>query len=364
MADSLTWLHLSDFHLCEPVNGWDATQIVTCLKDDIGRILREQDLRPDLLFVTGDLAWGQLGDGDKSLASQFLETHGVIEEVRELLGLEKKRVFLVPGNHDIDRDKVLEPQTKHLQGLNDEEVNSLMQTGGSEWQAYAQRLYAYRDFIAKYYSHLYQDPERLIYANTLDINGLKVGIAGLNSAWSATGKPGDKGKLRLGKWQLMKLSNQLDKDKAQFKIAVAHHPFNWLTSDEDPSLNRILERYYNVFLHGHEHSAWVQQPQGGLLRVAAGACYGKTPQESGYNFVRIRGSQVEVWLRRFDENGQGWVPCPVYQRTDNNDCWSLTLSLDPFAEIKQHGPTSVKAEIKGRGPDSGPAVPVNHRQFF
>lgn len=349
-SHSLTWLHLSDFHLCEPETGWHSKRIVEKLIEDIEKVRSDQNLSVDLLFVTGDLAFGQLGGGEKSLTSQFQETHSVIEKVRELLGLATERVFLVPGNHDIDRSKVLAPQTEALKAMDNDAVNQLIKNGKADWQAYVQRLDAYRDFIKANYPHLNQDETRLIYANTLDIRGLSVGIAGLNSAWSATGKPGDKGKLRLSEWQLSELAKRLENSGTTFNIALSHHPLNWLTEHEDPNLSRQLQSRYSVFLHGHEHNDWVDQ-QGKHLKVAAGACYGKTPAETGYNFVQIQGCEVKAWLRRFDDSGQGWTPRTVYGKTDDFGCWSITLPTAPFQPMPKPVPDNT-VQLDNFAPDS------------
>ncbi len=58
---TLTWLHLSDLHACTPKSGWDADRVLETLVADLDRLQREQGLRPDLIFFTGDAAWGEFG---------------------------------------------------------------------------------------------------------------------------------------------------------------------------------------------------------------------------------------------------------------------------------------------------------------
>nr|VFJ57310.1 MAG: hypothetical protein BECKDK2373B_GA0170837_10654 [Candidatus Kentron sp. DK] len=62
----ITWLHLSDIHLCPPKTGWDADRILRLLIDDLRKMARDHGLAPDLLLVTGDLAFG-----DSSIDEQF-----------------------------------------------------------------------------------------------------------------------------------------------------------------------------------------------------------------------------------------------------------------------------------------------------
>jgi 3',5'-cyclic AMP phosphodiesterase CpdA len=66
---TLIWLHLSDLHAGRPK--WDAGRVTATLVADLKR-LAGQGLRPDLLFFTGDAAFGR---GEKepveSLDQQF-----------------------------------------------------------------------------------------------------------------------------------------------------------------------------------------------------------------------------------------------------------------------------------------------------
>ncbi len=101
----------------------------------------------------------------------------------------------------------------------------------------------------------------MIYAFETEINHVKVGIAGFNSAWSSW-QDNEKGKLWLaGHWQTQSLSGQLD--FAQLKIALMHHPFNWFNPVEGPIVQREMENNFDFFLHGHEHQGWVAEVVGG-----------------------------------------------------------------------------------------------------
>lgn len=41
---TLTWLHISDAHLCEPRAGWDAKDIIDKLHADFQRMAEEHNL--------------------------------------------------------------------------------------------------------------------------------------------------------------------------------------------------------------------------------------------------------------------------------------------------------------------------------
>jgi len=67
----------------------------------------EHSLRPDLVFFTGDLAFGEIAED--SLTDQYVDVEKFLDSVRECFTpvLQKTQVFLVPGNHDVNRNKIL-----------------------------------------------------------------------------------------------------------------------------------------------------------------------------------------------------------------------------------------------------------------
>nr|VFJ47587.1 MAG: Calcineurin-like phosphoesterase [Candidatus Kentron sp. FM]VFJ48689.1 MAG: Calcineurin-like phosphoesterase [Candidatus Kentron sp. FM]VFK07584.1 MAG: Calcineurin-like phosphoesterase [Candidatus Kentron sp. FM] len=368
MPRTITWLHLSDLHLCGPKTGWDADRILKFLIENLKHMEADHGLAPGLLLVTGDLAFGHLGEGELSLQSQFDEAALFLQEVRDAFTtpIPAERVFLVPGNHDVDRRRVLPSQTLWLDHLVNEPdpartVNEMLRDASGDWPGIMQRLAVYKQFLGEHYPHLLQDPEdekHLCYAHTLDVHGHKLGIAGFNSAWSC-GRDGEKGKLWLGgEWQSNTLSGKLE--DAEIKLLLAHHPLSWLVEQETPKLDPQLENDFHFFLHGHEHQGWVD-PKPRHIRLAAGACYGETPTESGYGFARLdpEAGKGEVWLRRFDDMGLGWIPRVIPGWTNNGGLWKLELGwLAPkaTARVNKHPP-----ENGGRA-TTGPLSPQRRQE--
>src|SRR5271165_1580209 len=99
--------------------------------------------------------------------------------------------------------------------------------------------------------------------------GVRIGIAGLNSAWSCADNQ-DKAKLWCGvDWQIPQLKRRLG--PVAFSFALIHHPGNWFTDREDPSAMRRLRQEFPILLHGHEHREWVEVDSDGHLVLSAGA---------------------------------------------------------------------------------------------
>jgi len=263
MAQALTWLHLSDLHACKPQTGWDAKRVIDTLCADLRKMQKQHGLRPDLIFFTGDAAFGQIGSsGGKSIAEQFREAHDFLTNVRESFqpAVEQRDVFLVPGNHDVNRERITDFETEWLLGNQRtlDDVTRCIQSAGANWQQLLHRLDDYAQFLkANGYDHLLTGRDRLIYADAREFDGLRVGIAGFNSAWSSRGVGREEmGRLWMaGRFQLETLNQQMPPH--DFRIALLHHPSNWLFPEENPEFGDFLQRDYEFVLHGHEHRGWV-----------------------------------------------------------------------------------------------------------
>lgn len=111
MTHPLTFLHISDMQFGRNhqfgrlgLPGADANfdTLFHRLTDDL-KSLREGQyrLKPDVLVVSGDLAeWGTV--------KEFDDARIFLEQLTDFLGLpDRRRVVIIPGNHDINRKHCL-----------------------------------------------------------------------------------------------------------------------------------------------------------------------------------------------------------------------------------------------------------------
>ena len=101
----ITLLHVSDmqfgrYHRFGRLGAFDPDAsfdtLIQRLTDDLDLLKRENQLVPQLVIVSGDLAeWG--------LPAEFNQAREFLVKLIEHLGLERDRVIIVPGNHDINR---------------------------------------------------------------------------------------------------------------------------------------------------------------------------------------------------------------------------------------------------------------------
>ncbi|MEK7996799.1 MAG: NACHT domain-containing protein [Planctomycetota bacterium] len=316
--DAIVWLHLSDLHSYEKETGWDARRVLTTLRTDLQRMQECHGLTPDLIFFTGDAAWGHMGatKGDK-ISDQVSEAFEFLERVRTSFFRPPPRanIFLVPGNHDVNRDMVTPDQTAWLDATQDgAAITRMIQSADLQWNRNMERLAAYRACLQEHeYGHLVSDPERLIYSECRNLRGIEVGIVGFNSAWSSC-REEEQAKLWLGaEWQIRHLQKKTE--LCHLLIGLIHHPFNWLVPTEQLIFRRMIQNSFSFLLHGHEHDIWVDQSDRHVC-ISADACYFRSREKNGYNLVRLKcqADQGEVFLRMFDPKGEGWVPCVVADR--------------------------------------------------
>jgi predicted MPP superfamily phosphohydrolase len=87
---TIRWLHLSDTHFRED-ELWDRRATLKALITKVGE-LKEKGLAPDLVFVTGDIAWS-------GKPKEYEQATRFFHELNKVLELDPKdRWFLVPGN--------------------------------------------------------------------------------------------------------------------------------------------------------------------------------------------------------------------------------------------------------------------------
>ena len=99
------YLHLSDLHLTggktgDPVKSFNQDMVTKSMLDAI----RDLDHQPDFIIITGDLA--QKGSADEYAVAEIF-----CNELLEAAGLKKDRLFIIPGNHDVDRREI---KKKHI----------------------------------------------------------------------------------------------------------------------------------------------------------------------------------------------------------------------------------------------------------
>ncbi|HEV2533331.1 metallophosphoesterase [Phenylobacterium sp.] len=284
-----TILHLSDFHWSAEKQN-DQRIIVDALIADLAKLQRDRSLSPDLIFFTGDLV--QSGDNWEEFQSAQTE---LIDRVLLATGLQKDRLFITPGNHDIRRRVVRSDSfvdvglTQTLLGV--DEVNRFIDGLSSE-SASNQVALARMEHFDRYVvggggaTPIRSSP--LLRTFSLSLPGASVGVACFNTAWRATGEGDavDRNRLLLGERNVDNAVQDLN--GADIRLALFHHPLEWLAEFDESAVTSRLYAEFDALFYGHAHRTRPElrvTGNGRAVLCQTGCLYEKRGYPNGYQFV-------------------------------------------------------------------------------
>lgn len=252
--------------------------------NDLAQI--HSDRAIDLVLFSGDLAFS--GKPEEYVRAQ----QELLEPLMELLGYGSDRVVIAPGNHDIDRD-LIDPALEMglLTMLDSVEAVENQFTNEERLKSYLERLKAFNDFRAGFYGNSLQPlAAGLATTHVVELDGISVGVAALNTAWRATGQPndGDEGQLLLGTPQLNTAFRAIE--DARMRIAVMHHPLDWLRKFDGDEARFDLDRNFHLLLTGHLHVADPEQvvsTRGTSIHSRTGSLYEDSQYPNAYSLIDI-----------------------------------------------------------------------------
>jgi predicted phosphodiesterase len=228
-----------------------------------------------------------------------------------ITGVPKERLFVIPGNHDVDRS-VISTAAAGLPGIltSRDAANQLLNDADDRSLAF-RKLRGYQTWIKDYFQELLPyDNDRYFYVRHFEAAKKKVAVLGLNSAWLCAGDT-DRNRLLIGERQVRAA---LDKaGEADLKIAMVHHPFDWLQDFDREDVSALLSDACDFIVHGHMHQIGLlhaQTPDSRTMFVAAGALYDHRQYPNSYNLVQLdlATGQGTVYLRMYsDRNGGFWA---------------------------------------------------------
>lgn len=307
-SQTITWLHLSDFHFrATEQHTWNEPIVLRALLEDVQACITEERLTPDLSLVSGDVAFS-------GAAAEYALARDFLEQLRAVTKLPKERLFVVPGNHDVDRNVISRGAQAICDSLTDRDSANAVLAAPAERRLVFARFEGYAAFVNDYFGgHFSFDDEHHSYVHTLDLAGQQVAIMGLNSAWLCASDD-DKAKgLLIGERQARAALDAAREAGATLKIALLHHPFDWLREfDQNDSAALLLDSCHFI-LHGHLHQTAMTQltsPDSGAMIIGGGASYKDRRYANRYSWVRLdlNAGTGTVYLRRYsDERGGFWA---------------------------------------------------------
>lgn len=316
-------LHISDIHFrtpdCLTARSDPERPYRTRLLQDVRT--RTAALGPvGAILVSGDIAF-------RGCAQEYEVALAWLKELADACRCPVDRVFVTPGNHDVDRSVITENPAignaqRAIMTAEDHKRERVLRTQFSHpatGRALLESHDAYNDFAKLFNCQIYT-PDRLCWTQDIALNdGVHLRIHGLTSTLlsGADGRDDSRNHLYLGPMQ-----TSLDPEDNVVNLVMAHHPPDWLLDQDD--VNDVINNRAALQLFGHKHRQRITQERS-YIRFSAGAVNPDRNElgwEPGYNLIQLhvvgsgpdRALEINTHVLVLQSNPERFVP-----RLDNED---------------------------------------------
>jgi predicted phosphodiesterase len=273
-------LHLSDFHF-RTQHQWDAERVLLDLTGDI-RTFVDRGLQPHMVVLSGDLAFS----GQRSeylLASQWIDEY----LVKTLPGFDKKDLFIIPGNHDVDRRKVTVPileLEEDARRKGQDAIASLL-----KGKAKKDLLRRHQEYLRFANQHRNNDSKlkEIWWAEKRKFGNTVVGVAGLASSLMSSGDK-DRGNPVVSRFQLNEVFKHLE--NVDICLVVIHHPLDYLHEHDKKEVEERIKLKCSVLLRGHLHekkTVSYRDPDHQYLELATGSVYAGSRYRNAFQLIEL-----------------------------------------------------------------------------
>jgi len=293
-------LHITDFHYSnEPKNQPAQIRFV----DAFIKSVIESKAKIDFIFFTGDLVYS----GEHF--TDFMEVQELfIEPLCEALKIDRANVMICPGNHDVHRGQELEGIHKIIGDLtsNEEVDNYVSKQDKRLLKASLENLNNYDTFQTLFYKEHVQTfndvlVDGMYTSHIRNINGQKIGVTTINSAWRANDSKNDSGNLL---FPLYYLNDAYERIKScDFKILLMHHPLSDFKYWNSQKLEDAIYKDYHLLFSGHTHhrkNSLHITPNIGIYHCTSSASLDLTVGSTiGYTIIETDVESFELNIQNF-----------------------------------------------------------------
>ena len=271
-------LHLSDFHFDE--------KYISEYKAEVENLCKSLDGQSiDIVVFSGDLVNKGTKKETFSIASDVL-----FNRLLETVKCDKNNLLVVPGNHDVDRTVELDVITEGIERISTVgDLDKFVSTQQQKDLSF-ERMKSYIEYIKDFSSDTNAYIDEYCFVNILDIDGKRVGLVGLNSAWRCFDSKKDRGNLLLPKTAVFNAMERI-KD-CQFVICSMHHDIHDFKDFVMLDIEDLIYEKCHLLLTGHYHKSRASlhvANEVGLLHTSAAATVNVNDKSSkfGYTIIEI-----------------------------------------------------------------------------
>ncbi len=338
-------LHISDLHMVSSGESEAAENFTQGLVfDAMVKFIRKENIRADLVVLTGDAAW-------KARPAQYEMCASLCDKLLAVLCLSKDRLFVAPGNHDVQRDRVTDVHRFMFGQVEKAERINMMFTDKAFFPTLLNKFENFDTFANQAMGRERFGDGNFWFCETLcarpasdglaidrlgwfgpakkqesdedsaapdadkengcakDANGVLLRVAALNSCVFAGYDGDDAHKLALGINQVKPAIDDFGERENELCVGFFHHPFSCHSQADTVSKSKLTEKL-DLILTGHVHdpqTAAVANEAGKCVVVGAGAMYMGVDKLNTFNLIEIDASdgsgtvQFFKYLPKFDK---------------------------------------------------------------
>lgn len=287
-------IHISDIHISKD-NISKIKEIRDAFIDDVKINCNDGNIA--LIVCSGDLVFSGTKENFELAFDNFLWP--ILHE----LNLKEKQIIYVPGNHEVDLEKIDNDFSCSF-------TRRIMDSGVSlddfKKPNVTERLAAFFEYVS-----LFSDwpNEKPIFSHIVNIGGITYGTTMVNTAWNTSGDSNNEAKKiiipRLAMIDTIKETASCDK-----KILVMHHPIDWFFDDNAAEIEPLLNKFDFVFT-GHKHYENIHYIKGmnGTTIYNFASKVDIDSVENGYSILSFdESSEIEVNNRTYIKKRLSYAP--------------------------------------------------------
>lgn len=230
------WLHISDLHsICLGIR-------TAIMRDDLINEIRylNQQSKFSFLLITGDIS-------DKNKG--YDEAAALIHKIIKAIDVPLDKVYIVPGNHDVDRnippdrEELIKKgwQLDLLDGQEEDLISKLL-LGQNQF------FKTYEDILGRSYPL-----DKVHFNQELDEN---LSIIHLNTSWMCYDSENESGKLHIGLKNVRDCLSDSGLNEKAIKIAIGHHRISDFNKTVKGNLKSLFKSAdIDLYLGGHCHES-------------------------------------------------------------------------------------------------------------